>query len=165
MSGADGVRLAGAAGRDRAVIADRDRQEVEHQVRVVDALVAPREAASLEVVGRSRAAAEEEPIGPDPRAVLPFQRGLHRDRELAPVLDVHLEVILQVLADARKIRRDADTEAVWLVGVADPGALEQLRGGDGAARQDYVPGGHGPGLPRAAPALRPDRAPFPADDP
>ena len=56
------VHLVAVFGRDRrAVVAHRDRQEVEHQVRVVDVVVAADEAARLEMVGRAGAAAQEEP--------------------------------------------------------------------------------------------------------
>jgi hypothetical protein len=119
--------VAVAAGRDRAVIADRDRQEVEHQVGVGHIVVAAREAAALEVVGGARAAAEEQPVGADPRPGSPSERRLDGDRLLAAVLDIHLEVILHVLAHARQVGHRVDTEALELVRVADTGKLEQLR--------------------------------------
>ena len=56
-----------------------------------------------------------------------FSAGCHRDRELAAVLDVHLKVILQVLADAGQVGHRADAEALELARVADSGKLEELR--------------------------------------
>ncbi len=100
---ADVHLVAVPAGGRRAVVADRDRQEVEHQVRVGDVVVAAGESAALEVVGRARAAAQEQPAGADQRPVAPLERGRDRDRLLAAVLDVDLEVILQVLADAGQL--------------------------------------------------------------
>ena len=55
--------------RSGAVVADRQRQEVEHQVRVGDLVVAADEAARLEVVRRAWAAAEQQPLEADLRAV------------------------------------------------------------------------------------------------
>ena len=63
---ADVHLVAVALGRRRAVVPDRDREEVEHQVRVVDVLVAAGEAAALEVVGGAEAAAVEQPVVGDP---------------------------------------------------------------------------------------------------
>ena len=62
------VHLVAMALRGRAVVADRQRQEVEHQVRVGDLVVAADEAAGLEVVRGAGAAAEQQPLEPDLRA-------------------------------------------------------------------------------------------------
>ena len=128
------------AGGRRAVVADRDGQEVEHQVRVRDVVVAADEAARLEVVRRAGARAEEQPPEPDPGPVAPLHRRRHRDRLLRAVLDVDLEVILQVLADARQVVDDVDAERLELAGVADAGELEQLRRVDRAAAEDHLAG-------------------------
>src|SRR3954454_24229015 len=91
----DLVTVAGGTGA--TVVADRQRQEVEHQGRVRNVLVASCEAATLEVIGRTRSAAKEQPFRPDERPTpLLGGGGLHRDRLEAPVLDVHLEVVLEV---------------------------------------------------------------------
>ena len=107
------------ARRRRAVVADRERQEVEHEVRIGDVVVRAHEPARLEVVRRARAAAEEEPLRADQRPLPLLQRGLHRDRLRARVLHVHLEVVLQVLADAGQVVHDGDAERLQLAGVAD----------------------------------------------
>ena len=59
---------------------------------------------------------------------------------LRAVLDVDLEVVLQVLADARQVVDDVDAERLELAGVADPGELEQLRRVDRAAAEDHLAG-------------------------
>ena len=59
------------------------------------------------------------------------------------MLDVHLEVVLQVLADARDIGDHVDAEPPQLLGIADPGQLEELRRCDRPAREDHLAG---PGL-------------------
>ncbi|MDH6501180.1 hypothetical protein M2156_007399 [Streptomyces sp. SAI-149] len=168
---AEGVGVHGAhvhlvpvsAGGHRAVVADRDRQEVEHQVGVVDVIVAAREAARLEVIGR-RGALAEEPLQPDEGGA-PFREiRLHGDGLLAGVLDVHLQVVLQVLADARQVVDDVDAERAQLLGVADAGELEQLRGVDGAAAEDDLLGAHLLERPAAAPVLDADSLPALEED-
>ena len=80
---ADVDLVAVALGRRRAVVPDRDRQEVEHQVGVVDVLVAAGEAAALEVVGGAEPGAVDQPVVADPRPRAPAQPGRDRDREPA----------------------------------------------------------------------------------
>ena len=96
--------------RRRAVVADRDREEVEHQVRVGDLVVRADEAAGLEVVRRARPAPEEQPSETDGRSVALPEGGRDRDRQLRRVLDVDLEVVLQVLADGRQVVDDLDSQ-------------------------------------------------------
>ena len=97
-------------GRPGAVVPDGDRQEVEHQVRVVDVVVAADEPAGLEVVGRPDAAAQEQPLGADARLVAVLEPGADRDRLLGGVLDVDLEVVLEVAADPGQVGDDRDAE-------------------------------------------------------
>ena len=73
-----------AAGRCGTVVADGDRQEVEHQVRIADILVAPDEAARLEMVRRPWAVTQEQPPRADNRAVAPPECWGDRHRELGP---------------------------------------------------------------------------------
>ena len=132
------VHLVAVAGRrGAAVVAHGDGQEVEHQVGVALVVVAAREAAALEVVGRARAAAQEQPLRADRQHVALLDVLLHRHRLRAGVLDVDLEVVLQVLPDAGQVGADVDAEPAQLVGVADAGQLQQLRGVDGAAAEDH----------------------------
>ena len=88
------------------------------------------------MVRRARPAAEEEPLRADERA-LPFLQGrLHRHRLRARVLDVDLEVVLQVLADALEVVDDIDSERTQIPGVSDARELEELRRVDRAAAKD-----------------------------
>ena len=105
----------------RAVVADRDGQEVEHQVRVDHVVVAAGEATALEVVGGTRPRPPEQPLRADHGAVAPFERGRDRDRQLRAVLDVHLQVVLQVLAHAGQVGDHVDAERGELRGGADAG--------------------------------------------
>ncbi len=130
--------VAVAALRSRAVVADRERQEVEHEVRIGDLVVAPDEAAALEVVRRAGAAAEEQPLESDPRLAPIGERRLHRDRLRALVLDVDLEMVLEVLADAGQVVDDRDPDGLQLRGIADAGELEQLGRVDRAASEDHL---------------------------
>ena len=93
----------------RAVVADRERQEVEHQVRVGDVVVRPDEAAALEVVRRARArgagTATAAPM--NGRRHFSIADGCIETGWVERVLDVDLEVVLEVLA--RRPGRSATT--------------------------------------------------------
>ena len=56
-----------------------------------------------------------------------FIAGCTETGRFAGVLDVDLEVVLQVLADAGQVVHDLDAERRELGRVADAGELEQLR--------------------------------------
>ena len=145
VHGADVHLVAVALGGHAAVVADRDRQEVEHQVGVVDVVVAAGEATALEVVGGAEPAAVEEPLVADAGTLVPPQARRDGDRLLGGVLDVDLEVVLEVLTDAGQVVDQVDAEAGKVVLVADAGELEQLRGVDGAAAQDHLARGDAAG--------------------
>ena len=103
----------------RSVVADRQREEVEHEIRVGDLVVRADEASRLEVIRRAGPAAQEEPARADLRPPPLLQRRLHRHRLRRCVLDVDLEVILEVLADGREIVDDVDAEWLELARIAD----------------------------------------------
>ncbi|CAB4885518.1 unannotated protein [freshwater metagenome] len=63
------------------------------------------------------------------------------------MLDVDLEVILQVLADARQVMDGFDPDRPQVLGVADAGELQELWGVEGAAAQDHLAGGDARGAP------------------
>ncbi len=139
------------ARRRRAVVADGDRQEVEHQVRVGDFVVAAHEPAALEVVRRAGSPAQEQPLGADEGSPPHLQLRLQRHRLLAGVLHVDLEVILQVPADGRQVVHDGDVQPGEMRGIADAAELQQLRRVEGPATQDDFAGRHR--LGSAAPVL------------
>jgi hypothetical protein len=99
---------------------------MEHQVRVPDLVVAPDEAATLEVVRRPGTAAQEQPLEADPWLAPVGERGLHRNRFRAAVLDVDLEMVLKVLADARHVDEGRDADSGEFRRVADAAQLEDL---------------------------------------
>ena len=114
------------ARRRRPVVAHGDRQEVEHQVRIRDVVVAPREPSALEVVRGARARAGTGAIARRPTAGSATCRyGRDRDRLRARVLDVDLQVVLEVLAHARHVLHDVDPERLQVVRVADARELER----------------------------------------
>ena len=134
-----------------AVVVHGDRQEVILQVRVLDTGAAADEAARLEVAGGAQALAEEHPVDADLQLVPGLERRVERHRLLAGVLDVDLQVVLQVLADARAVGRHRDAMGAQVVGRADAREQEQLRRIDRTACQDHFPLGAGPGLGTASP--------------
>src|SRR5262245_11269816 len=91
-----------------AVIANGARQEMILDVGIFDALSGADEAAGFEMVGGAETSTEEQPLGPDQRLGDEVELGVQRHRLLAAHLEVNLEMVLQVLADARKLvqRRD-----------------------------------------------------------
>ncbi len=157
--------VAAAALRPSAVVADRQWQEVEHQVRVGDVVVAPDEATGLEMIRRSGPAPEEQPLEADPRLAPVGERRLHRDRQLAPVLDVDLEMVLEVLADARQVVDDRHAERLEQRSRADTAQLEDLRGVDRAAGEDNLAAERPLHRPAAHGILDPDRPPALEQDP
>ena len=128
------------------VVTDRHWQEVEHQVRVVLVLVGTGEAAGLEVGGCYRAAAGQQPLEADERAVdhLVVRLGAHRLG--AVVLHVDLEVVLQVVAHAGQVLLDLDASLFQHLAVTDAGQFQQLRGVEGAAAEDDLVGEDAVGL-------------------
>src|SRR4051812_27636459 len=80
--------------------------------------------------------AASQPLQADPWAPPLREVGRQRNRLRAPVLDVHLEVILHVLADADEIVHDGDAERFEIGGVADARELEQLWRVERAAATD-----------------------------
>ncbi len=127
-------------GGGAAVVANCDRQEVEHQIRIGRFFVAAYEPASLEVVGGTEASAAEQPLRTDDRPPPPGETRRDGNRLLGGVLDVDLEVILEVIANARKVRDGLDAQGLQLGGVSHARQLEQLRRIDRSAAQNHFPG-------------------------
>src|SRR5699024_9543677 len=92
----------------------------------------------LEMVRGTGAGTQEEPLRADERPLPLLQCGLHRHGLRARVLDVDLEMVLEVLADARQVVDDVDAERLELARVADAGKLEQLWRVDRAAAEDHL---------------------------
>ena len=131
-----------------AVVAHGHREEVEHQVRIGDVVVAPGKPSAFEMVGRRQALLEQDPLQPDPRAVPPLQPGRHRHGLGAGVLHVHLQVVLKVLAHARQPMADRNARGLQVGFVSHTRDLEQLRRVDGpAAEDDLAPGDVVPTVP------------------
>ena len=123
-----------------AVVAHCHRQEVEHQVRVFLVLVGTNESAALEVGGRNRALLGENPLQAHEWPAPLVQVRLGGIGGLGGlILDVDLEVILQVLADAWQVLDDVDSVLAQQLLVTDTRDLQQLRGVDGTSgKNDLV---------------------------
>ncbi len=122
----------------RAVVGHRHGQEVILDVRIGDARAAADEPAGLEMIGRPQAILAQQPACADQRAIPPVDRGVQGDRLLARHLEIKLQVILQVLADARQIVHHLDAERAQLRRRPHSGQLQQLRRVDGAARENQL---------------------------
>ncbi len=142
-------------GRRRPVVAHGDRQEVEHQVGVGHVVVAASEAAGFEVVRGTGALAQEQPLGADERSPPHLQLRLQRDRLLARVLHVDLEMVLHVLADSRQVVHHRDAQRAERAGITDAAELQQLWRVERAATQDDFPCGHLLRGPAASAELHP----------
>ncbi len=119
------------------VVIDRHRQEVILDVRPFELRARTDKTARLELVAGADASTVEQPLGTDGRLVVQQQRRIQRHRLGAGVLQVHLQVILQILANARQVVDHRDVEAFEQCRRADAGALQHLRRGDGAAAQQH----------------------------
>ena len=84
---------------------------------------------------------------------------VHRDRLGAAILDADLEMILQVVADARHVGDHADAMRAQQLGRSEPGKLHQLRRVERASGQDDLAAGAGNPRRAALPVFDPDRAP------
>ncbi len=124
-----------------AVVADGDGQEVVLQVGPGLRVVGADEGARLELVAGADAAAEQQPLGADLRLVEPLQRRVESDRLLALVLDVHLQMVLQVLADPGQLVHHGDVELAQVRRIADARAQQDLRRGDGPGAQQHFAAG------------------------
>ena len=71
------------------------------------------------MVRRTRSLAEQHPVEADPRPVPPFDGRRHRHGLFAGVLDIHFEVVLQVLANTGDVGDDVDAQGLELAGIAD----------------------------------------------
>ena len=129
--------------RVAAVVVDGHRQEVELDVRPGEGFVGADETARLELVAGADAAAGEQPLGADGRLVPPLQRRVQRHRLLAGVLQVHLQVVLQVLADAGQVEHQRHVQVAQQRRRADAGTLQDLRRGDGPGAQQHLAAGAG----------------------
>ena len=136
--------------RIAAVVVHRDRQEMVLQIGMLDARARADEGARLEVAGRAEPPFQQDPLQADARLVPGPLRRVQRDRLGARVLDVDLQMVLEIAADARQVRHRRDLEPFELVGVADAGQHQQLRRVDRAAGEDHLALGADA---RGAPAL------------
>ncbi len=131
------------AHRVAAVVVDRHRQEMELDVGPGELRAGADEAASLELVAGTDTLAGEQPLRTDRRLVVQLQRRVQRYRLGAGVLQVHLQMVLQVLPDTRQIVDQGDVQFAEQRRGADAGALQDLRRGDGASAQQHLAAGVG----------------------
>ncbi len=124
--------------RVRPVVVNRHRQEVILNIRPGKLFTAADKAARFEVVAGADAGAVEHPLRADFRLVPPLQRRVERHRLFALVLQIHLQVILKVLADAGQIVHHGNIERLQQAGRADAGALQNLRRSDGARAEQHL---------------------------
>ncbi len=83
---------------------------MELDVRIAHAGARADEAAGLEMIGGAEAAPARKPVKADPGARNEARAAVERDRLLRGDLEIELEMVLQVLADARPVGDDVDPE-------------------------------------------------------
>ena len=150
--------VAVTGGRRRPVVADRHRQEVKHQVRVVDVVVAATEPATLEVIRRADAVALQQPLRADAEPPRPRDRGIDGHRQPVRELHVDFEMVLQVFADSGQVDDGPDAEGFEQGGTADAGELQQLRRVDRSTAQNHFTGADGPSSASGLHVVDADRA-------
>jgi len=126
------------------------RGEVELQVRGVEPSgprFGPREPTRFGDVRRERPPLEQEVL-----RVVPERLGVVERHGFGRAVDVEREqVVLEVPPDARQVRPGLDAVFGEVVGVADTGEHQQLRGVDGSRTDDDLPVGTGAVLPAVLP--------------
>src|SRR3974390_86056 len=104
------------AGRCAPIVPNREWQEGEHEIWGADGFVAAKEPACLEVIRCSRTLAEQ-PQQADERTLPNLESRVERDGLGAGVLHVHLQMVLQVLADARQVMQRLDTRGLQVLSI------------------------------------------------
>ena len=97
------------------------------------------ESACFKVIGCSPAFFAHHPFQQHPCLFVELECGIKRNRLFATVLDIHLEVILQILADTRQINNDRHLDLLKVNRPPDSGQLQQLCGVDHTAAQNDFP--------------------------
>ena len=120
-----------------AVVADRQWQEVELQIRMTGVLHHAHETAGLEMRGRAGTPAIEQPAQTDPEPVPGPEQGIQRHRTASRVLHVDLEMILQMPTDVRQRMQHGDIQVSQQGGITDARQHEQLRRADRAAAEHH----------------------------
>jgi hypothetical protein len=126
------------ARRGRAVVADRDGQEVELDVGILDACARADEAAGLELVRRPQPPARKQPLRADPGLAPEAPVGIEADGLLRGILDVELEVVLEVPPHARTIRDHGNSLLHQVLAGANSTQHENFRRIDRACGEDHL---------------------------
>ena len=121
------------------VVADRERQEMVLDVGPANARTRADEGAAFEMICSTRPVMEHQPAQAD-QCLGPWSGcRIERDRLTARDLEIKLQMVLQVLSNARPMMPDGDAVALQLIAWTDAGKLQKLRRVDRATRQDDVP--------------------------
>ena len=108
-----------APDRRLAIIAHRNGQEVELDIGIVDASARPHKATAFELVRGPRTGPREKPARADVGFADKAPVFVQADRLARGHLDVNLEVVLQVRADARPVGDNLDPQVVQVARRAD----------------------------------------------
>ncbi|CCK06833.1 protein of unknown function DUF140 [Cronobacter sakazakii 696] len=120
-----------------AVVVNRHRQEVVLNVRPGELFTAADKPAAFKVVAGADTGAVKQPLRADFRLIPPFQRRVERNRLFTFVLQIHLQVILQIFADARQIMHHRNIKLFQQFRITDAGTLEDLRRGDSTRAEQH----------------------------
>ena len=105
------MRLEGMTIGPYPAMIDHQRwQEMILDVRVCDLFVGADKGASLEMSGSTEPAPEQQPLDPHTRHGDGIEGAVERNRLSGFILNLHFDVILQVLPDARQIVQDRNSD-------------------------------------------------------
>jgi hypothetical protein len=136
--GADMHLEAVAGGGRLAVVADGTGKKMVLDVGVLDAGLGADEGAGFEMVGGAEARAQEQPLGSDQALPEQIELGIERDRLRAADLEIDLQMVLQVLADAGQMMHRSDAGRTQALLVADARQLQQLGRVEGRRGKDHL---------------------------
>ena len=114
------------ARRGFAVVAYGDRQEMDLNVRVLDAGPRSNERSALEMIRCARTRSEQQPLNGGPGTTRKVPVLVQRYREFARLLHVDFQMILKVCSNAPPIAHNLDPEFLKMRTGSDPGKHQQL---------------------------------------
>ena len=119
-----------------SIVANRQRQKMEHQVRVCHQIIASCKPSCFKIIGGRWALPKEKPLKTDPRFIEPSECRLHRNWLGARMLHINLQMVLQVFSNSWEFLNYFDTQGLKFIQVPNARKLQKLRRIEGASTGD-----------------------------